>query len=421
MNIHSYSKRMLHKALFSVLSSKYRRLASYDNRFEKEETKRTNKAKIGLAVGIGLIYYKFLHERTMSLDFSKFLQQFSIQVHAAELFPSDRTEGAKKVTPRGAYNFLADVAEKTSAAVVYIEITARHPVTRKSIPLSNGSGFIVKSDGLILTNAHVVSHYGRVIVKLYNGEEYEGVVENIDTETDLATVRIKAKNLPVLPLGQSSKLRPGEFVIAMGNPLTLSHTITAGVVSSVNRQGKELGLHKKSDYIQTDAAINVGNSGGPLVNLDGEAIGINTMKVTEGISFAIPSDRAIDFLRRTEDKQKESWSPFGKSPAVTIRPKYLGITMLTLTPSIVQELQERNSEFPDVQHGVMVWRVMLGSPSYESGVRPGDVITNINGKEIYSASDIYKLLGSEDILNIHIVRNREEFDITVRLFDPVTS
>ncbi|KAF8771123.1 Serine protease HTRA2 like protein [Argiope bruennichi] len=298
------------------------------------------------------------------------------------------------------FNFLADVAEKTKFSVVYIEIVARHPITRQSIPISNGSGFIVKSDGLILTNAHVVSNQGRVIVKLYDGTEYEGIVESYDTESDLATVRIKAKDLPVLPLGESSNLRAGEFVIAMGNPLTLSHTITAGVISSASRQGKDLGLHRKSDYIQTDAAVNVGNSGGPLVNLDGEAIGINTMKVTEGISFAIPSDRAVEFLERTEKAKKESWNPFKSSDK---KQKYLGITMLTLTPTVIRELQERNPDFPNVSHGVMVWRVMINSPSFEAGIKHGDVITGINGKEIHSASDIYSLLKSEDVLDIHII------------------
>ncbi|GFR05905.1 serine protease HTRA2, mitochondrial [Trichonephila clavata] len=317
------------------------------------------------------------------------------------------------------FNFLADVAEKTKSSVVYIEIVARHPFTKQNIPISNGSGFIVRSDGLILTNAHVISHHGRVVVKLYDGKEYEGTVENFDTESDLATVRIQAKDLPVLPLGQSSKLRAGEFVIAMGNPLTLSHTITAGVVSSANRQGKDLGLHRKSDYIQTDAAVNVGNSGGPLVNLDCEAIGINTMKVTEGISFAIPSDRAVEFLQRIEKSQKGSWNPFSSSEDTNKKQKYLGITMLTLTPSIIRELQERNPEFPAVNNGVLVWRVMVNSPSFEAGIRHGDVITAINGKDIHSASDIYSLLKTEDVLHIHIIRKNREFDITVKLMNPV--
>ncbi|XP_054708172.1 serine protease HTRA2, mitochondrial-like [Uloborus diversus] len=405
------------------LCSSYRLCAN--NRFySKYETcNKGNKQKtaflcysFGVALGFGLISYATYASRNKRFKVSSENGLIFQTLRVVECFARDEN----KASPRSMFNFLADVVEKTAPSVVYIEINARHPVTRRKIPISNGSGFIVKSDGLILTNAHVVSHHGHVVVKLYDGRELDGVVENLDTETDLATVRVKAKNLPELPLGQSAKLRAGEFVIALGNPLTLSHTITAGVVSAANRQGKEIGLHKKSDYIQTDAAINVGNSGGPLVNLDGEAIGINTMKVTEGISFAIPSDQAIDFLKRTEAKQA-TWNPFNKNASSSQKQKYLGITMLTLTPTIVQELRERNPSFPNVDHGVMVWRVMLGSPSFEHGIQPGDVITKINGKDVFSASDVYSFLNSEDVLNLHVKRKTKELDITVELYDPLSS
>ncbi|XP_055953548.1 serine protease HTRA2, mitochondrial-like [Argiope bruennichi] len=407
-------------SLGNFLISRYFSVLSFNsrNRPESKEYKysKTFRLARNLAFSLGISYalYDFYCKRKQWVQtfgtVEKILKNF--QVHALDVSVNEK----EKISPRTMFNFLADVAEKTKFSVVYIEIVARHPITRQSIPISNGSGFIVKSDGLILTNAHVVSNQGRVIVKLYDGTEYEGIVESYDTESDLATVRIKAKDLPVLPLGESSNLRAGEFVIAMGNPLTLSHTITAGVISSASRQGKDLGLHRKSDYIQTDAAVNVGNSGGPLVNLDGEAIGINTMKVTEGISFAIPSDRAVEFLERTEKAKKESWNPFKSSDK---KQKYLGITMLTLTPTVIRELQERNPDFPNVGHGVMVWRVMINSPSFEAGIKHGDVITGINGKEIHSASDIYSLLKSEDVLDIHIVRRKKEFNIKVQLMDPV--
>ncbi|KAG8198329.1 hypothetical protein JTE90_021578 [Oedothorax gibbosus] len=301
------------------------------------------------------------------------------QLSALEETNDKDTFGNESVSPRLKFNFLADIADKTAPAVVYVEIIGRDDQTGQRTTLTNGSGFIVKSDGLILTNAHVVGINGNknVIVKLFDGREFEGVVEHFDTQSDLATVRIQADNLPVLPLGQSSNIRTGEFVIAMGNPLTLSHTITAGIISSSNRQGKDLGLNPLVDYIQTDAAVNAGNSGGPLVNLDCEAIGINTMKITEGISFAIPSDRAIEFLKRTESIEKGSWNPFGASKDGK-KQKYLGVTMLTLNTSIIRELQERIPDFPSVTHGVMVWRIMRNSPSYESGIKQGDVITTIN-------------------------------------------
>ena len=296
----------------------------------------------------------------------------------------------------------------------------RNFYTGDPMTTSNGSGFIVREDGLILTNAHVVINKPRagVQVRLQDGRTYEGHVEDVDVRSDLATVRINARNLPVMRLGQSSNVRTGEFVIAMGSPLSLSNTITTGVVSSVARNRAELGLRGRDvpDYLQTDAAITFGNSGGPLINLDGEAIGINAMKVTPGISFAIPIDYAKEFLQKSEASNKKSqdsgWFGIGRSSPKTSRPSsptsrtqrgYIGITMATITEQILQQLRLNNLP-TSVTHGIVVFRLVVDSPADKAGVQPGDIVTHINGKEIYDSGDVYKLLETEDALKLSVVR-----------------
>lgn len=309
----------------------------------------------------------------------------------------------KPDSPRYKYNFIADVVEKSTPAVVYIEIVGRHPFSGREVPISNGSGFIISSDGLIVTNAHVVANKRGVRVKLTNGETYNATVQDVDQAADIATIKINAKHpLPTLHLGQSTDVRQGEFVVAMGSPFSLKNTITSGIVSSAHRGGKELGLSNSNiDYIQTDATIDFGNSGGPLINLDGEVIGINTMKVTAGISFAIPSDRVRLFLERAADKQK-SW--FGESGS---KRRYIGVMMLTLTPSIIEELKMRDVSFPDVSHGVLIHRVIVGSPASRAGMKPGDVIVEINGAKVNTSEEIYNAVRTSDSLNA-VVRRRED-------------
>ncbi|KAM4687205.1 serine protease HTRA2, mitochondrial-like [Rhinophrynus dorsalis] len=162
---------------------------------------------------------------------------------------------------RSSFNFIADVAEKTAPAVVNIEILGRHPFSGREVPISSGSGFLVSPDGLIVTNAHVVANRRRVRVKLSNGDSYEATVKAVDPVMDVATIKISPKeSLPTLCLGRSSEVRQGEFVVAMGSPFSLQNTITSGIVSSVQRGSRELGLSNENmDYIQTDAPIDVRN------------------------------------------------------------------------------------------------------------------------------------------------------------------
>lgn len=306
-------------------------------------------------------------------------------------------------TPRFKYNFIADVVEKSTPAVVYIEIIGRHPFSAREVPVSNGSGFIISRDGLIVTNAHVVANKRGVRVKLTNGEMYNATVQDVDPVADIATIKISPKNpLPTLPLGRSSDVRQGEFVVAMGSPFALRNTITSGIVSSVQRGGKELGLSNSNmDYIQTDAAIDFGNSGGPLINLDGEVIGINTMKVTAGISFAIPSDRVRSFLDQAANRN------YSRPSGSEHKRRYIGVMMLTLTPSIITELKLRDPMFPDVTHGILIHRVIVGSPANRAGMLPGDVVLEINGTDVKTSEEIYKAVHSSDKIEVLVQRGNK--------------
>ncbi|XP_068436342.1 serine protease HTRA2, mitochondrial-like [Clinocottus analis] len=309
----------------------------------------------------------------------------------------------KPDSPRYKYNFIADVVEKSNPAVVYIEIVGRHPFSGREVPVSNGSGFIINSNGLIVTNAHVVANKRGVRVKLTNGEMYNATVQDVDPVADIATIKISSRNpLPTLSLGRSSDVRQGEFVVAMGSPFSLRNTITSGIVSSVHRGSKELGLSNPNmEYIQTDASIDFGNSGGPLINLDGEVIGINTMKVTAGISFAIPSDRVTLFLDQAA-KKKSTW--FGESDT---KRRYIGVMMLTLTPSIIIELKLRDPSFPDVTHGIMIHKVILGSPANRAGMLPGDIVVEINGVKVNTSEELYKAVRSSDKITMVVQRGDE--------------
>ncbi|XP_064005159.1 serine protease HTRA2, mitochondrial [Pogoniulus pusillus] len=312
-------------------------------------------------------------------------------------------------SPRAAFNFIADVVEKTAPALVYVEIVGRHPFSGRDVPISNGSGFVVSPDGLIVTNAHVVANRRRVRVKLASGEQYDAMVQDVDQVADIATIKIKPKHpLPTLPLGRSSEVRQGEFVVAMGSPFALQNTITSGIVSSAQRGSRELGLATSDmEYIQTDAAIDFGNSGGPLVNLDGEVIGVNTMKVTSGISFAIPSDRLRKFLQK-EEQRKSSW--FGNAET---KRRYIGVMMLTLTPSILTELKLRDPSFPDVSYGVLIHKVIIGSPAHQAGLKAGDIVLEINGQASRRAEDVYEAVRTQQSLALLVRRGYDTLLVSV--------
>ncbi|CAL8327008.1 unnamed protein product [Lota lota] len=337
------------------------------------------------------------------------LQQGRPGIEQAHKGPCESSTGVSHPTsPRYKFNFIADVVEKIAPAVVHIELFLRHPLFGRNVPLSSGSGFVMSDTGLIVTNAHVVSSSSalsgqqQLKVQMCDGDVYEANIKDIDKKSDIATIKINPlKRLPMLSLGHSADLRPGEFVVAIGSPFALQNTVTTGIVSTAQRDGKELGIRDSDmDYIQTDAIINYGNSGGPLVNLDGEVIGINTLKVAAGISFAIPSDRITRFLNESVDKHSKE--------VRSIKKRFIGIRMLTITPTLVEELKQQNPDFPQVARGIYVHEVVPQSPAQKGGILDGDIIVKLNGRPLLTTADLQGALLEESALLLEVRRGNDD-------------
>ncbi len=233
-----------------------------------------------------------------------------------------------------------------------------------------GSGFIVQADGLVLTNAHVVEKSSRVTVGLQDGRRVEGTVVGLDPLTDLAVVRLAgAGPWPVAPLGNSDTLQVGEWAIAVGNPFGLDNTVTMGIISNLNRNAAKLGItDKRLDLIQTDAAINPGNSGGPLLNADGEVIGINTLVRTgpgAGLGFAIPINRAREIARQLISTGRASHPVIG-----------VGLDAV------------RPGDGTGLSQGVLVRSVQPGSPAARAGLQQGDVVVAVGGQALQGPSQL---------------------------------
>lgn len=272
-----------------------------------------------------------------------------------------------------------------------------------------GSGFVIQSNGQILTNAHVVEGTDTVKVTLRDGRTFKGKVLGADSVTDVAVVKIEAQDLPIVSLGNSSTLQPGERAIAIGNPLGLDNTVTEGIISAIGRSSGEVGVpDKRVNFIQTDAAINPGNSGGPLLNIKGEVIGVNTAIIqgAQGLGFAIPIDRAEQIARQLVAKGKVDHA-------------YLGIQMVTLTPQLKEEINtDLNSGLSvDEEQGVLITRVVPNSPADKAGLRVGDVIDRVNGRVIANADMVQQLVGAAQVgdqLQVRLKRNGQHQNLTVK-------
>jgi serine protease Do len=283
------------------------------------------------------------------------------------------------------------VAEKVSPSVVQIEVTVREQtptVTRwyRAAPWNSdapvqrgmGSGVIVNADGAILTNNHVVEDALSITVRLRDGRILPAKLVGRDPATDLALVRVDAKNLAPARFADSDAVRVGEWVVAIGSPFGLGYTVTTGVVSAKGRGG--VGINSVEDYLQTDASINPGNSGGPLVNLDGQVLGINTMIVGkgQGIGFAVPSNIA----RRAADQ-------IGKIGRV--QRAWIGVGIQDVSPEIAAELKT------DPGAGALVNSVASDGPGAKAQLRPGDIVAGVGGKRVHDAQELIRELLSRDV------------------------
>ncbi len=326
-------------------------------------------------------------------------------------------------------NFITAVVDKVGPAVVRINTSRTAKLSRipdefrdfqrflgeapegseREVQQGTGSGFIINADGLIITNAHVVKGADKVSVTLKDNRVLEGKVMGIDTITDVAVVKVNSNNLPTVKLGNSEQIKPGEWAIAIGNPLGLDNTVTAGIVSATGRSSSQVGdPRKRVNYIQTDAAINPGNSGGPLLNASGQVIGMNTaiLKNAQGLGFAIPINQVQRIANQLATRGK-------------VEHPFLGVQMVTLTAQLRKQINaESNAELSiDINQGVLIARVIKNSPADQAGIKAGDVIISVNNQKVISAGDVQSAVetarvGSE--LPLQIRRNQKGVDVVVR-------
>ncbi|MBT0666495.1 DegQ family serine endoprotease [Geobacter pelophilus] len=265
---------------------------------------------------------------------------------------------------------------------------------------SLGSGFIINKDGFIITNNHVVDNADEIKVKLSDGREYKAKVIGRDSKTDLALIKISStfENLPVLALGDSDKMRVGDWVMAVGNPFGLEQTVTQGIISAT---GRVIGSGPYDNFLQTDAPINPGNSGGPLVNLKGEVIGINTAIVPggQGIGFAIPSALAKSVTGQLKDKGK------------VVR-GWIGVTIQTVTPELAQSFGMKETK------GALVGDVASGGPAEKGGIKTGDIIVSFDGKNVKTSNDLPLLVSETPVgktTPVTVIRENKEVKLSIKV------
>jgi Do/DeqQ family serine protease len=348
---------------------------------------------------------------------SRAVAQTAAQVPAVSA-PASPVAPAQLSALESLENAFMQVAESVSGSVVAIRIESRRklnnpfggfpfgdlfgiPEGREQYQIQHGtgSGVVIRGDGYILTNKHVVEGASRVDVVFRDGRHLHGKTVGVDDATDMAVVKVEAKQLRVAPFADSNRTRPGQWVVAIGSPFGLDYTVTVGVVSAVGRGG--MGANEIEDYLQTDASINPGNSGGPLVNLRGEVLGINTMIVGQGtgIGFAIPSN-----LARVVSEQLIANG--------SVHRAFIGVGFQELTPDLATHFGVQG------KGGALVSSIVPTSPAEAAGLQAGDVIVAVDGQRVQESRDLLRALLQRQVgskIALTVVREKRE-----RVFTLVT-
>jgi len=398
-----------------------------------ERRRKMSRFKNSFAVILGLISIGIVIGVVLTANFN--IDSKTIAADSGKIYSDSATEsGAQQNITATNYNpnkMFVDIVKKVRPTIVSIYTTKNVKVPQnpffyffkdfRNLPNDQfhqpqqemkqkglGSGIIISKDGYILTNYHVVGDVDELKVKLIDGAEYKAKLIGADASTEVALIKIDAKNLPVAILGNSENLQIGEWVIAIGNPLELTSTVTAGIVSALHRDINIIRSHGNvnsiENFIQTDAAINPGNSGGALVNLKGQVIGINTAIATStnyymGYGFAVPINIAKSVV---DDIIK-----YGE-----VRRGYLGVYIAPVDPVTAKGVKLKKPQ------GVFITSVLDGGAAQEAGIKEGDVILKVNGKEVNHPNELQAKIGSHnpgDKVTLQIWRNGKTKEITVTL------